>query len=271
MKRRNRVSAFCCALLILATCNGQVTVDAWQRKALADFPNLGVSGSKFNTEYISQHNQLKKSNLSFFATPKWPYTLAQTVSQNLAQAQQLPTLSPTAAIEIRAPESIATVDTEGLKATRESSRTDDYYFHEWSISLDERGQLELSAGKLATGAAKKAELSPGEEWTSIIMAEDHEKLAQVFTKFLKWEAVAKQKSAQPFEKPIAMFRQFLFLPPEPVDFSWEDNTASLSFDSCIFQSEDIQRLSALLREFDSMERELKERRTKANNEAALFK
>ena len=270
MKNHVCFLVFCCAFLCFATCHGQVTVADWQRKAVADFPDLAVSDSKLNREYVSRYNQLKTSNPSFFAAPKWPYTLAQIVSQTPEQTKQPPTPAPAATIEIHAPEQLATAGNEGLKATRESSRSDEYFFHEWSISLDERGQLELSAGTVGTDAAKKADLHD-QEWTSTIMAEDHEKLAQVFAKFLKWEAVAKKNSAQPFEKPIAMFRQFSFLPPDPIKFSWGENGASLFFDCCIFQTEDIQRLSALLREFDSMERELKEKRAKANNEAGLFK
>ena len=228
MKKHVCFLVFCCAFLCLATCNGQVTVADWQRKAIAEFPDLAVSGSKLNREYVSRYNQLKTSNPSFFAAANWPYTLAQTVSQTPEQTKQ-PTRStpsptsapsPAATIELRAPENRASIGTEGLKATRESSRTDEYFFHEWSISLDEHGQLELSAGTVGTDAAKKADLHD-DEWLATVIAEDHEKLAQVFAKFLEWEALAKKNSAQPFEKPIAMFRKFSFLPPDPIKFSWE--------------------------------------------------
>jgi len=61
----------------------ELTVADWQRKAVKEFPALADPKSEFNHKFIQQVNELKSSNPSYFRDPKWPFTLAQSVSDAL--------------------------------------------------------------------------------------------------------------------------------------------------------------------------------------------
>gem|GEM_PF-4334959 len=58
----------------------QQTVEEWQKKTVADFPDIGVSGSPMNLKFIQIVNALRVSNPAFFKTSNWPYLIAQQIA-----------------------------------------------------------------------------------------------------------------------------------------------------------------------------------------------
>ena len=58
----------------------QETVEGWQKKAVADFPDLAVKDSLMNYKFVEMVKVLKTSNPSFFNDVKWPYTLAAQIA-----------------------------------------------------------------------------------------------------------------------------------------------------------------------------------------------
>jgi hypothetical protein len=77
-----------CAVLVHAAF-GENVGKAWQQKAIAKYPSLGVEGSDFNKKFVAAYNERKKSNPSFFLNPQWPLTLAD----DIAGAKGAPTSS----------------------------------------------------------------------------------------------------------------------------------------------------------------------------------
>lgn len=59
----------------------QTTQEDWQKKAVEDYPALGVQGSEFNVRYVQRVRSLRNSDASFFENPRWPYTLAEEMSK----------------------------------------------------------------------------------------------------------------------------------------------------------------------------------------------
>jgi hypothetical protein len=61
--------------------HGQTTVEQWQKKAVADYPELGVSGSSLNATFVRKVEAIKRTNPGFFRDPKWPYLVAEEISK----------------------------------------------------------------------------------------------------------------------------------------------------------------------------------------------
>ena len=61
-----------------------LTVADWQRKAVQKFPELKDPRSDLNHKFIRQVNDLKKTNPGYFNNPKWPFLLAESISESAA-------------------------------------------------------------------------------------------------------------------------------------------------------------------------------------------
>lgn len=69
--------------VFIASCTvatAQTTEEDWQRKAVDDYPELGVQGSELNKKYIQKVQSLRNSDPLFFKNPRWPYILAEEVN-----------------------------------------------------------------------------------------------------------------------------------------------------------------------------------------------
>jgi len=53
-------------------------------------PELGVSGSPLNTEFLARHKRYQVENPAFFSNPSWPIVLAEECIQSLRAQQSLP-------------------------------------------------------------------------------------------------------------------------------------------------------------------------------------
>jgi len=81
------------AILVQAAAAG-ADDKAWQQKAIAKYPSLGVQGSEFNKKFVEAYNQRRKSNPNFFTNQQWPLLLADELATS-----QAPTASPRPTIE----------------------------------------------------------------------------------------------------------------------------------------------------------------------------
>lgn len=81
MKTNLHVIILIVCLLYGTTAWSQKTVDDWQKKAVTEFPDIGVKDSELNLKYIDAVQSLRVSNPTFFNDPKWPYALAIQVTK----------------------------------------------------------------------------------------------------------------------------------------------------------------------------------------------
>ena len=90
---------FWAAVLGVALTVGAARGEDWQRKAVELYPQLGVSGSEFNTKYWNLYRQRKQTNPSYFNIPQWPVLLAKECSVQLGAqtAAKTPPPPPAAA------------------------------------------------------------------------------------------------------------------------------------------------------------------------------
>jgi hypothetical protein len=68
-------------LILGLTAWSQQSVEDWQKKAVADFPDLAVKGSAMNIQYLQRVQSLRSSTPSFFNDSRWPYTIAEQVAK----------------------------------------------------------------------------------------------------------------------------------------------------------------------------------------------
>ena len=59
------------------------TVDESQREAVRLHPDLGVSGTRFNKEFLSLYKRYKQNRPDYFSDPSWPVTLAEETANTL--------------------------------------------------------------------------------------------------------------------------------------------------------------------------------------------
>ena len=76
--------------LFVHTLVAQQTQTEWQQEAVKRYPDLGRSGSALNSLFVSRHNELRKSDPSFFDDPKWPLTLARRCLAETSASGTLP-------------------------------------------------------------------------------------------------------------------------------------------------------------------------------------
>lgn len=69
----------------LGSVSAQTTVAEWQAKAVQEYPELARPSSQLNTKFRAKVAELKASNPAFFNDPKWPYTLAQSLTTQPSQ------------------------------------------------------------------------------------------------------------------------------------------------------------------------------------------
>jgi hypothetical protein len=77
----NLLSALSMLLACSSIVTAQSTQEDWQKKAVADYPDLGVQGSELNTKFVQRVRFLRSSNAAFFEDPRWPYIVAEEVSK----------------------------------------------------------------------------------------------------------------------------------------------------------------------------------------------
>ena len=60
-----------------------IQYEASQARAVREFPELGVAGSAFNSEFLARVKVLKTEDVRYFNNPDWPYDLAVRVNEIL--------------------------------------------------------------------------------------------------------------------------------------------------------------------------------------------
>jgi hypothetical protein len=60
-----------------------IQYEASQARAVREFPELGVAGSAFNSEFLARVKVLKTEDVRYFNNPNWPYDLAVRVNEIL--------------------------------------------------------------------------------------------------------------------------------------------------------------------------------------------
>ena len=65
------------ALLLSAAAADEQTTEEWQRKAVAEFPDLAVEGSALHQKFLELYQARAKTDPVFFRRPDWPYRLAK--------------------------------------------------------------------------------------------------------------------------------------------------------------------------------------------------
>jgi hypothetical protein len=83
-------------------------LEEWKAKAVAEFPELGIAGSKFNKAFLAEVKGLKERNSAEMAVPNWPYIVALQVNTQLEREKLMAELSAK--------------KSENARATSESSR-----------------------------------------------------------------------------------------------------------------------------------------------------
>jgi hypothetical protein len=83
-------------------------LEEWKAKAVAEFPELGIAGSKFNKAFLAQVKSLKERNGAEMAVPNWPYIVALQVNAQIEREKLMAELSAK--------------KSENARATSESSR-----------------------------------------------------------------------------------------------------------------------------------------------------
>jgi len=92
------------ALVLCFTCNAQTTPQEWQVKAVQKYPDLGVSGSALNKQFINAYNERRKADPAFFTNPQWPLMLANELAAQPGQPASPPAApSPQATQAIPSP------------------------------------------------------------------------------------------------------------------------------------------------------------------------
>ncbi len=73
------------------------TPQAWQRRAVSLFPELGVAGSEFNRRFLTRYRELNQTSPQFLKEPSWPVLLARRVADELNAPPPAATAPPTIA------------------------------------------------------------------------------------------------------------------------------------------------------------------------------
>ena len=81
---------------------------AAQARAVQEYPELGVAGSPFNTEFLARVKVLRASEASYFKDPEWPYKLAVELSVKNAPQRRVVPVPGGAAAMVAAPDNITT-------------------------------------------------------------------------------------------------------------------------------------------------------------------
>lgn len=81
---------------------------AAQARAVQEFPELGVAGSPFNTDFLARVKVLRASETSYFKDPEWPYKLAVELSVKNAPQRRVVPGSGGGAAPVAAPDNIST-------------------------------------------------------------------------------------------------------------------------------------------------------------------
>ena len=76
----------------------KASYDAWTKRALAEFPELGVANSSMNTLFLARVKLMREHNSHELRYPNWPYVLAVQISQESnkekAATAKIPPVNP---------------------------------------------------------------------------------------------------------------------------------------------------------------------------------
>lgn len=61
--------------------------EKWKLRAVEEFPEIGVAGSRFNQLFLIEAKKLRESNAPELAHPNWPYLLALQVNTSLERSK----------------------------------------------------------------------------------------------------------------------------------------------------------------------------------------
>lgn len=81
--------------------------EKWKLRAVEEFPEIGIAGSRFNQQFLNEAKKLRESNAPELAHPNWPYLLALQVNtalerlKNSTPPQTSQQGNPSAKIETR--------------------------------------------------------------------------------------------------------------------------------------------------------------------------
>jgi hypothetical protein len=67
------------AIVLTRSLSAQTTQKEWERKAVSDYPDMGIRDSKFNKRFLELVAQRGKDNTAFFKDPRWPLVLADEI------------------------------------------------------------------------------------------------------------------------------------------------------------------------------------------------
>jgi hypothetical protein len=81
LQRTMRTKILTLILSALAVSAGaQTTIKEWQAKAIAKYPELGVEGSRLNTEFVARYKRYQQERPEFLRDPSWPLRLADEIA-----------------------------------------------------------------------------------------------------------------------------------------------------------------------------------------------
>lgn len=70
-----------CFLSLYAT--AQETVEQWKAKTIEKYPDLAVTGSAFNKQFVADYRNRQKAEPKLFENPQWPMIIAEGVAKQL--------------------------------------------------------------------------------------------------------------------------------------------------------------------------------------------
>ena len=123
MRKSEFLKVVVCLFFTAQVALSQQTVEEWQKKAVADFPELGVRGSAMNVKFVETVNALRVTTPSFFDAPNWPYLVAQQVAGVKPAEQSIipglesspkPAASENPAAKVEATDTNGTIDVRQL-------------------------------------------------------------------------------------------------------------------------------------------------------------
>lgn len=64
--------------------------EKWKVRAVEEFPEIGIAGSRFNQQFLLEAKKLRETNAPDLAHPNWPYLLALQVNTSIEKSKNSP-------------------------------------------------------------------------------------------------------------------------------------------------------------------------------------
>ena len=64
--------------------------EKWKIRAVEEFPEIGIAGSRFNQQFLLEAKKLRENNALELAHPNWPYLLALQVNTSIERSKNPP-------------------------------------------------------------------------------------------------------------------------------------------------------------------------------------